>query len=90
MQGISLECVVELAGDGVKQKKSLTPGGIDFCPFYLDNYREYHNESLLDMAYSNGLAVNEACSSKAQAIDGSEYRALLTDAKGIIVDISMF
>ena len=90
MQGVSLECVVELAGDGVKQKNCLTPGGIDFCPFYLDNYRGYHNESLTAVAYSDGLAVNEACSSKAQAIDGTEHRTLLTDAKGIIVDIRMF
>jgi hypothetical protein len=41
-------------------------------------------------AYSNGLAINEPCSSEAQAVDGAEHRTLLTDAKGIVVDICMF
>ena len=90
MQCVSLECVVELAGDGVKQKNCLTPGGIDFCPFHLDNDRGDYNEIIMDMTYSDGLAVNETCSSKAQAIDGAEYRTLLTNAKGIIVDVCMF
>jgi hypothetical protein len=45
---------------------------------------------LVAMAYSNGLAVNEACSSEAQAVDGTEYRTLLANAKGIIVNICMF
>jgi len=47
-------------------------------------------KNFLVTAYRNGLAVNEACSSEAQAVDGTEYRTLLTDAKGIIVNICMF